>query len=331
MRRSTVPLTLMAVAVAPSSALAQAPAPPSPPVPAPVPAPPPVQTTLDLKLERVGGTRATVLKNAPIRIRGAVGQYVAGEKITIRGSSDGRKVFAKQVTIQPLPSGAGGFTVAYKPTRIGRLVIRGVHEPTSALGALAAVAHSVDVIPRRVGPFSGKSSVRALQRRLARLGYVVGSPGQFDARTQRAVLAFRKVTGMPRTSEASKPVMSALAHGRGIFTPRFPSHGRHIEADLSRQVIALFANGRVARIYPISSGKPSTPTVLGSFHVYSKTPGTNAKGMVYSSYFIRGYATHGYASVPVYAASHGCLRVPIPDAIPLYNWIKIGTPVDVYP
>ena len=66
----------------------------------------------------------------------------------------------------------------------------------------------------------------------------------------------------------------------------------------------------------MSSGKPSTPTVLGRFRVYRKTPGTNAKGMVDSTYFIRGYAIHGYASVPTYNASHGCMRVPIPDALP---------------
>ena len=70
--------------------------------------------------------------------------------------------------------------------------------------------------------------------------------------------------------------------------------------------------------------------MIGSFRVYLKTPGTNAKGMVDSAYFIRGYATHGYYSVPVYPASHGCFRLPIPDARPVFNWIEIGTPVDVY-
>lgn len=52
--------------------------------------------------------------------------------------------------------------------------------------------------------------------------------------------------------------------------------------------------------------------------------------MVDSNYFIRGYAIHGYAEVPTYAASHGCLRVPIPDAASIYSWVRIGTPVDVY-
>ena len=112
---------------------------------------------------------------------------------------------------------------------------------------------------------------------------------------------------------------------------RYPGHGRHVEADLTKQVLALIEpGGRVARIYPMSSGKPSTPTVIGRFRVYSKTPGTNAKGMVDSNYFIRGYAIHGYAEVPTYAASHGCLRVPIPDAAAIYGWVAYGTPVDVY-
>jgi lipoprotein-anchoring transpeptidase ErfK/SrfK len=35
--------------------------------------------------------------------------------------------------------------------------------------------------------------------------------------------------------------------------------------------------------------------------------------------------------VPVFAASHGCLRVPIPDAISIYSWLRVGNVVDVYP
>ncbi len=83
-------------------------------------------------------------------------------------------------------------------------------------------------------------------------------------------------------------------------------------------------------IYTMSSGKPSTPTVIGHFNVYSKTPGVNSEGMVDSNYFIRGYAIHGYPEVPTYAASHGCLRVPIPDAPAIYGWVQMGTGVDVY-
>jgi lipoprotein-anchoring transpeptidase ErfK/SrfK len=52
--------------------------------------------------------------------------------------------------------------------------------------------------------------------------------------------------------------------------------------------------------------------------------------MVFSSYFTGGYAIHGYESVPAYNASHGCLRVPVPDAVSIYRWVRRGTRVDTY-
>ena len=117
---------------------------------------------------------------------------------------------------------------------------------------------------------------------------------------------------------------------RGTFRLKYPRAGKHVEADLSRQVLVLAHNGKPERIYHTSSGKPSTPTVLGSFRVYRKSPGTNSHGMVHSSYFIGGYAIHGYHSVPTYPASHGCLRVPIPSAWNIYSWIDFGDRVFVY-
>ncbi len=322
MRQLILLCTIAGLALAPSAALAQQPAAP--------PASQPVATDLTLTLERVGGKLATVLVGDRIRIRGSVGTFVAGQKVTVRFYSSGKKMAAKAKTIRAGANGRGFFELSYRAERSGKLVVRGAHEATEALNALKTTSRAIDVIPRSVGQGAHKRAVAALQRRLARLGYVVGSKGSFDARTARAVLAFRKMTGMARTSEASIGVMRRIAQGKGSFKIRKPDHGRHVEADLTRQVLALIEGGKVRRIYPISSGAPSTPTVLGSFRVYSKTAGTNAKGMVDSAYFIRGYATHGYRSVPIYPASHGCLRLPIPDARAVFNWMRIGTPVDVY-
>jgi hypothetical protein len=327
MRRAVVTLSLLLTACAPAAARAQAPVPPAP---APVPAAAPVQTPMTLTVQRAGGRRATALTGARLRVRGATGAFVPGETVTVRFFLAGRKQAARRVALQPGADGGGSFVLSYRPRRPGTLVVRATHDVTSALGAIVARARSVDVLPRRVLPRSGGASIRALQRRLRRLGYVTGAKGAFDARTARAVLAFRKVTAMARTTSASTAFMRRIARGAGRFEIRFRTHGRHIEADLSRQVIALIEGGRVRRIYPVSSGKPSTPTVRGSFRVYSKTPGTNAKGMVDAAYFVGSYATHGYFQVPTYAASHGCLRVPIPDARSLFNWIRLGTPVDVY-
>ena len=115
--------------------------------------------------------------------------------------------------------------------------------------------------------------------------------------------------------------ISFLLDGYGAFPVHFPSHGNHAEGDLSLQLLALIYGSHVLAIYPISSGKPSTPTILGNFHVYSRVPGYLPDGMYFSNFFISGYAIHGYDPAPDYPASHGCMRLPIVDAISVYNWL----------
>src|SRR5919199_959031 len=222
------------------------------------------------------------------------------------------------------------FVFNFTSRTAGRIVVKATHFATPQLGTIKAKAVGVSVVTPSARPGARGPIVRLLQGQLARLGYVVGQPGLYDARTARAVLAFRKVTGMARTEIASSDVFRRLARGGGMFRVRFPENGKKVEAHLSGPGIALIRNGKVERIYPVSSGKPSTSTIRGHFRVYLKAPGTNAKGMYMSSYFIRGYAIHGYPSVPVFPASHGCLRVPMQDAVPIYNWLSRGDIVDVY-
>ncbi len=331
----TLPAALIAslVLVLPPGAEAQdAGAPPAAPAPAPAPAPPaPATGKLALRAERVGGGGA-VLAGARWRVRGTLTPYVAGQTATVRFVAAGRKLKVKRVTLRASRTGRSGeFLVSFRSRRPGRITVRASHAGTPELSTVVARPAAVDVLPVRVGPGSGGRAVRLLQGRLARLGYVVGRRGRFDARTARAVLAFRKVTGIARTTTADRAVLGRLARGRGAFKVRYPAGGRHIEADLSRQVVALIgAGGKVERIYPTSAGKASTPTVRGSFRIYRKDFGTNALGMVNAAYFTGGYAIHGFASVPTYNASHGCLRVPVPDSLSIFRWVRYGTRVDTY-
>ena len=134
---------------------------------------------------------------------------------------------------------------------------------------------------------------------LNRQGYGNAPNGNsFNDATRRAVLAFRKVNGMARTMEETPGIFKKLADGRGEFKPKYPHAGRHVEVDISRQVMALIAHGKAQYTYHVSTGAPATPTIRGHFHFYRKDPGYNSEGMYYSVYFIRGYATHGYHSVP---------------------------------
>jgi hypothetical protein len=182
-----------------------------------------------------------------------------------------------------------------------------------------------------VGPGAQGQSVHLLQAELNGLHYAVPLTGSFEEGTGLALIAYRKVTGEELVPNAGRHLFEMLERGAGSLHVRYPRDGRHVEADLTRQVLAeIEPKGRVRAIYAMSSGKPSTPTVLGHFYVYEKTPGVNSEGMVDSNYFISGYAIHGYAEVPTYAASHGCLRLPIRDAAAVYGWVGLGTAVDVY-
>ena len=80
----------------------------------------------------------------------------------------------------------------------------------------------------------------------------------------------------------------------------------------------------------IEPGQPVRKSLFGKFTFYSKTPGFNSHGMYYSNYFVGGYAIHGYADVPPYAASHGCIRIPIPSAKAVYAWVDLGDTIYVY-
>ncbi len=308
-----------------------------PPTPVPTPAAPapavsaPAPGRVRLALGKVGGSPPFALTGGRIVVRGTVAPYVAGQTVRVSFAIDGRGVGAESAAVLPAAGGAGRFQVGFSSRAAGLLKARVVHAATPQQAAFSAVAPGVRFVNPNVAPGERGQSVRLLQAELDVLHYAVPLSGSFEEGTERALIAYRKMTGLERVPAAGRRVFELLARGTGKFNVRYRGDGRHVEADLTRQVLAeIEPGGRVKTIYTISSGKPSTPTVLGRFRVYEKTPGTNSEGMVDSNYFIRGYAIHGYAEVPTYAASHGCLRVPIPDAPAIYSWVQVGTPVDVY-
>jgi L,D-transpeptidase catalytic domain len=323
---SLLPLSISATAAA------QVPPAPTPtPTPTPAPAPAPAAGAMSLKLERTHrlGRDRVVLRGHKLRVRGTVTPFVPGQRVTVRLYKGRSKLAAKSVLVKPAGPN-GGFLVSLKPGQ-GRLTVKASHRATPQQVTFAAKAKRVIGVTPRASLGQSGPAVRLLQSRLANLRYAVSRSGRFDDSTSRAVIAYRKIRGWSRIGVASSDVFRGLLAGKGAFKPRYPSHGKHVEADLSRQVMALMRGRRVDRIYTISSGKASTPTVLGRFKVYRRDPGTNALGMVHSSYFIGAYAIHGYASVPTFPASHGCLRVPVPNALSIFNWLSFGDRVDVYP
>jgi L,D-transpeptidase catalytic domain len=332
MRRSLPLLALVTALAVPAAAAAQGPVSGAAQLTKPRPvAPKPASGKMSIQVRGGQPTKKLryVVKGARVVVAGRSQPFVPGQVAVLAIVKRGRVVATRRAQIRQAGS-AGRVNFSFKARRRGMVKLFIRHAATSTQSAFRSRAARMKIISPQAGQGARGIHVLLLQRGLRQLGFAVPVTGLYDGGTSRAVLAFRKTNGMGRTGFASRHVFSLVLRGRGAFRPRYPKAGRHVEFDWSRQVLALIDRGRARRVYHASSGKPSTPTVFGTFRFYRKQPGTNSHGMVQSNYFIGGYAIHGYASVPAYAASHGCIRVPIPNAYDIDRQISLGETIFVY-
>jgi hypothetical protein len=249
---------------------------------------------------------------------GQVPGFAPGEQVTLEVTASGRSVVSKKIAPKP----NGSFS---EPFFINACCAYSV---TASVGHNASAPQTFKVgVPKHL---SKGSVAKLFNRSLQAQGFHTGTRGpRVTSGTHLAIKAFRKVNGM-RWSEAYSPaIFRTLLLGKGAFKPRF-SDGRHVEVDISKQVMALVEGKTPVHTFHVSTGTGGTPTVLGNFRFYLKQPGYNSKRMYYSVYFIGGYATHGYSSVPNGRASHGCVRNPIQFSRFIYNWIDLGDPMHTY-
>ena len=160
-----------------------------------------------------------------------------------------------------------------------------------------------------LGPGSRSVAVRALERRLRQLHYVVrGVDTSFGLSTYQGVVAFQKVRRMARTGRVTDAAGDALTSAR-VPRARIPS-GTHIEVDKRRQVMFEVSGAR-SRASSTSRPGATGNTPVSDWRSFRLGPGGSRSGMYYSIYFLRGFAIHGYHSVPNWPASHGCVRTPL--------------------
>jgi len=114
--------------------------------------------------------------------------------------------------------------------------------------------------------------------------------------------------------------------------------GRSILVDTTAQRIYAYENGELVRSHLVSTGKSSTPTVLGDYNIYIKLTADDMRGPDYflpdvpwTMYFYQGYAIHGtyWHSSFGRPMSHGCVNLPIDEAEWFFNFSEVGTLVRV--
>jgi lipoprotein-anchoring transpeptidase ErfK/SrfK len=239
--------------------------------------------------------------------------------VTLRIRNEGHPLFTKKVDPNDV---TGNFRMPLLVNRCCRYVIVAEQGGFSSRPARFRVR-----VPNGVGKGAQAKLFNSL---LKDEGYHVrGTPKSKNGSTNLAILAFRKTNGMSRNTKFSKKIFKKLLQGKGAFKPRY-DNGRHVEVDISRQVMSLIVGDKPVHTFHVSTGASATPTIRGKFRFYMRQPGYNSHAMYYSVYFRGGYATHGYDPVPTYPASHGCVRNPIPYSRFIYGWVQIGMPIYVY-
>lgn len=157
----------------------------------------------------------------------------------------------------------------------------------------------------------------------------IAAPNPPDVTATQPAAASSIDQGIATDGDSTTPDASAAA-SRGE---------KWIEVILSQRRLIAHEGSRIYMTSLISVGKPSTPTVRGTFRVYAKLratrmrgPGYNLPNVPHTMYFYRGYAIHGAYWVKKFgtAVSHGCVNVNLTDAAKLYNWAPMGTRVVIH-
>ncbi|MFC4007645.1 L,D-transpeptidase family protein [Nonomuraea purpurea] len=227
-------------------------------------------------------------------------------------------------------------------------------ERPAAAGALAGPAVTADpvVAPRKTLKLGTKGkSVQWVQRRLTELGYRPGkADGRYGGTTLTAVWAFQKVNGIKPSSTIASRTWDALESPQAPKVLVKNGKATRAEVNLTKQIMVLYVDGQAKLITHVSSGSnvpycetatwqgkrqrfcgsASTPT--GNYKTTWRASGWHKSylGELYNPIFFNGgIAFHGALSVPLYPASHGCVRMPMNVAQVLPGMLGKGVPVHV--
>jgi len=273
------------------------------------------------------------LKLRPILTRRLTGLPYPGSRLFLKGrlqpaaaGSLTLKVGTRDWHVRVSPTGR--YAAAVPTDRLGRHRARLVVTPHAGYKELTARKRYRILAPHLSTGADGKA-VLALERRLVALRHVLkgGANRHFAYDTYQAVLAFQKVHRMARTGRVTRAVWKVL--GRARVPKARVATGTHVEVSKTLQVMYEVRQGKVVRIVHVSTGATGN-TPVGKWHVYGKVPGLNSHGMYYSLFFTGAFAIHGYASVPPYPASHGCVRTPMWFAPGFYDRWAVGATVYIF-
>lgn len=151
--------------------------------------------------------------------------------------------------------------------------------------------------------------------------------------SQLAILEKLNRTDVVRLRRLEQLVVPSVWHDEELHYSPFPLWYPAAErlpkllvVDQPAQAFAAYAEGRLIRWGPVSSGRRTYPTPSGLFHLNWRSRGRHStvNPQWYMEWYFnfdnaRGLALHSY-TLPGYPASHACVRLLERDAIWIYGW-----------
>jgi hypothetical protein len=291
-------------------------------------APPPRPATVKIRVGHLRGGKAPIFGTVPVS--GSIVPYAPGQRVEVTFYLNGHRLQSRNVAVTQGGANSGVFKSSVVVREDGKYAVSAHHTASAELGAASTARKSWRVSFPALHQGQCSKVVRGFKTEMAKMGYASGGGSCFNARLGREVLAYRKVNGMDRNQQAGASLVKRVYAGRGGYHVKHPQAGEHAEVPLGKQVLVLTKGDKPFAIYPVSTGKPSTPTITGHYTFYRQEPGYNNEGMYYSFYWHNGYAVHGFAEVPDYAASHGCVRTFIADQPRIYEQLHFGESIFVF-
>ena len=152
------------------------------------------------------------------------------------------------------------------------------------------------------------------------------------------------MTGFVLSRFAMVAVVAAFVAAQAMAQTMAPATPKRlIVVSLEDRKLALLEDGQVKKVYPVSVGKPSSPSPTGTFTIERRVvnptyshdgvvvpPGPgNPVGTRWMGLSVRGYGIHGTNQPRSIgkAASHGCIRLARPDLEELYAQVHVGDTV----
>ncbi|GAA3430905.1 hypothetical protein GCM10018954_005060 [Kutzneria kofuensis] len=203
--------------------------------------------------------------------------------------------------------------------------------PVPAAHAVTSTTATTTTTPKPAPPTTAEA-----QQMLNTLGYQARQAnGELDDETKHAIVAFQKVQGLPRTGVVDDATAAALRSPRTI-TPQHDTPGTHLEVDIAHQVGYLVTDGKVGKIYDVSTGDGTGNriTPLGDMHVVNQIDFWEYAplGRLYRPSYINydGIAVHGGEPVEPVPSSNGCVRMTNPSIDDLFPIMHVGFEVLVF-